>query len=913
MPPHIDWEAVAEFIEALGRSDGPIVLALFPPQRGPCLHIPCHPDEIPTANVQSLLSRYPSHSLGLVINPALPQPPNWGEHDHHYHRRNDGARGPLKAWGAQQDHIAHAIAIWAECDGNLTIDAQEALPLMAGLPPPSLSIWSGGKSLHHYWILTPGQELDLDTFRQLQQRLAFAFLQVAPDSKPDDSLANPNRLMRVPGGRHPATGKPAFIHHNSAETFHPDELDQALPPLPPPDSSTTASIAPASGAGKGMRSRWFDALPADTQRQLAIDILKKLPPRQAPGTGTYPAAFSTLAALVHHFGTDAAVEICEAAGWHNDHWDPARKVRDIKPAKMQASIGKLIARAEAESGWCIPKGLPPYPPPSEPPSPPPPLTADELGIAADPTAPPPITATPSDCRQELQQAVDDDLSPADLELLIHDLSTRSTYSPFTLRALHAAIRHQSEQVQVIEAEAAAIASPAPTPQADLKLPEILPPMSAFCLQAVTQFLPYTDAAVAMAFLAALSGITKLGTTVCGNAATQFIVPTNLYVATVAATGQKKTPLQKLVIDNPTHPIRLDLAKDNTRAMHNWREQCQGMKKDERPPQPVPIYLHIQDYTGEALVAQLQALEARSHAVLVLRDELAGLFGSMNQYRAGRGADEQQLLELFDGSPHASLRVASGDRSYSRCHVSIYGGIQPEVLSELVRDGDTTGKWARFIFSPLPPRTRQLPVSVTLEQEQEISEANSILRSICQRVYAMPPWHYRLDAESTAAFSTYEHQKQKEALSARLNSQRAVKGKAAGKVLRIAGLLHILAAAEGDGTPAELISYSTLQTAIEIIEAHDTWAFGFHQRVADGDAGDQQLAAFMRKVHDLAIEDGGALTWRDIRNRLSTAQRRGIDVALAEAAMTALERQGLGVTSRGGRGALAYQAAKAEGI
>jgi hypothetical protein len=346
-------------------------------------------------------------------------------------------------------------------------------------------------------------------------------------------------------------------------------------------------------------------------------------------------------------------------------------------------------------------------------------------------------------------------------------------------------------------------------------------------------------------------------------------------------------------------------------MHNWREQCQGMKKDERPPQPTPIYLHIQDYTGEALVAQLQALEARAHAVLVLRDELAGLFGSMNQYRAGRGADEQQLLELFDGSPHASLRVASGDRSYSRCHVSIYGGIQPEVLSELVRDGDTTGKWARFIFSPLPPRTRQLPVSITPEQEQEISEANHILQTICQRVYAMPPRPYRLDAESTAAFSTYEHTKQQEALSARLNSQRAVKGKAAGKVLRIAGLLHVLAAAEGDTSPPALISYSTLQTAIEIIEAHDAWAFGFHQRVADGEDGDQRLADFMRKVHELAIEDGGALTWRDIRNRLSTAQRRGIDVTLAEAAMAALERQGLGVTSRGGRGAMAYQASKRE--
>jgi hypothetical protein len=908
MPSAIDWAAVDEFLEAIGRSDGPIVLALFPPHIGPCLHIPCTADAIPTAHIEGQLQRNAKHSLGLVINPPLPQPDDWGSQDTHYHRnRRTGERGSLKAWGAQQDHIAHAIAIWAECDGGLSIDAQEALPYMAGLPHPSLSVWSGGKSLHHYWLLTPGQEIDHSTFSNFQRRLAHAFLQVAPDSKPDDGLSNANRLMRIPGGHHPATGDPTYIRHQSAETFCAEELDASLPQLPaqPP---TGASAGNSSPPGRGMRSRWFSSLPADKQRSLAVELLSMLPPRMAPGTGTYPAAFATLAALVHHFGSDVAVEICIEAGWHNEHWDPASKVHDIGPSKTRASIGKLVSRAEAEAGWRKPQELPPYPPPESDPYVVPPIDPAELLQEDGQPAPRPIVFGQQHCRQSLEQAVDDDIPSADLELLIHDLSERSNLSTFTLRALHAAIRHQAENVQTIENAVAAMATPLPSPQADLTLQQILPPLTAFSLQKVTQYLPYTDASVAMAFLAAISGLTKLGTSVCGNPATQFVVPTNLYVATVAATGQKKTPLQKLTIDIPTKAIRQQLAKENTEAINNWREQCQGTKKDERPPQPTPLYLHIQDYTGEALVAQLQALEARSRAVLVLRDELAGLFGSMNQYRAGRGADEQQLLELFDGSPHASLRVAAGDRSYSRCHVSIYGGIQPEVLEELVRDGDSTGKWARFIFSPLPPRTRALPVTVSIAEEADIENANDMLQMICQEIHSLSPRLYALDHESTAAFSAYEHIKQQEALAARLNSQRAVKGKAAGKALRVAGLLHVLAAAENSSTPAETISYATLQTAIDIVEAHDRWAFGFHERVANGDSA-EGVSGLARRIHQLCWVAGEPLTWRNLIKKLNSRERAGANVAIAEAAMEALARNGYGLTARTSRGALSYQATK----
>lgn len=900
----IDWEAVDAFLEALGRSDTRLIFTLFPPQQGPCLHIPCTADAIPQHAIVETLKRRPRYALGLIINPPLPQPNDWGTDDSHYHRKPDGTRGRLKTWGAQQDHIHHGIAIWCEADGGLPIEAQEALPTLAGLPEPTISNWSGGKSLHHYWVFTPGQEIGLDLFRNLQKRLAYAIQQVAPDAKADESLSNPNRVMRCPGAPHPATGERARIHFCSNTTYTADELDFSLPDLPP-DAPTTYT---GSEPGGGRLTRWFADLPKPTQHELAVQLLSLLPPRQAPGTGTYPAAFATLAALVHHFGPDEAVKICTEAGWHNEHWQPAQKVRQIGPTRLAASIGKLVARAQEEAGWVKPEHLPPFPDHDE-------SILDGFDVheqviheptTEGPAPPRKRIYSRQDCRLRLEQAVDDDLGPADIELLLDELAANSDLNHFTLRALLAAVRAQAEQLQVIEIEAEALSTPPqPAPQERLRLANLFPPITAYALGKLTQYLPYSEASVAMAFLACISGLAKLGTFVCGNPITQYTVPTNLYVATVASTGQKKTPLQKIALENPTKQIRIDLAKENTRAIENWREHCQGLKKDEKPPQPTPIYLHIQDYTGEALADQLQALDAKGQAITVLRDELSGLFGSLNQYRSGRGADEQQLLELFDGTPHTSLRVSAGDRSFSRCHVSIYGGIQPEVLKELIRGGDPSGKWARFIFSPLPRRTRPLPTQITPQDRDEILDSNVMLANVAQNIYTLPPQTYQLDPEALVAFSRYEHTKQQDALNATIQAHQAVRGKAGGKVLRLAGLLHILWAAEGGGTPPAHINYATLQSAIDIVETHDTWALTFHERALSDD--ESPVSNLMRRIHTIAQTVGEPVTWREISRRISAAERRGLNSTIAQAAMAALSKLGYGIAKQGPRGGMTYQA------
>ena len=512
-----------------------------------------------------------------------------------------------------------------------------------------------------------------------------------------------------------------------------------------------------------------------------------------------------------------------------------------------------------------------------------------------------------ECRQQLEQAIADDLPPADLELLIDELAASSDLALQTLRALLRALQQQAQLADALQhAGSTLLQTLQRHRQQSITLERLFPPQLALSLRTLTEQLPYSDTAVAMAWLACVSGLTKLGSAVCGNPITRYVVPTNLYVCTVARSGQKKTPLERLLVVEPTTELRRDQARENGRAQEAWREQCRGCKAADRPPQPVPIHLQLQDYTGEALAVQLQALEGRGLAVLVRRDELSGLFGSLNAYRQGRGADEQQLLELFDGHSYTSLRISAADRSFERCHVSIYGGIQPAVLTTLVKGGDPSGKWARFLFSPLPQRTAPLPTVITTEQQLAVQDGADTLASLARAIHGLPPALYPLDPPALEAFSLYEHRKQQEALSARLAAQAAIHGKAAGKVLRVAGLLQVLRIACSAAPTREPIPLPVLERSIELVEALDGWALGFHE-LAAGDEEGAEISQLMERLHRLAAGIGGPVSWKELRGRLAWREKRHLNVAAAEQALHELATAGFGQVATGPRGGLLYTA------
>jgi hypothetical protein len=337
-------------------------------------------------------------------------------------------------------------------------------------------------------------------------------------------------------------------------------------------------------------------------------------------------------------------------------------------------------------------------------------------------------------------------------------------------------------------------------------------------------------------------------------------------------------------------------------MEDWTEQNKGVKPSERPDPPKAPYLSISDATAEALAQQLQVQEDRGLGLLLHRDELAGLFGNLNQYRSGRGSDSEQLLEAYDGSGFRSLRVAAvnGGRAYSRCHLSIWGTIQPAVLQALVGDGDASGLWARYLFIPLPEMVVRLADEESDEEADASEAAGALLAKACSHVYKLPRTSLTLDRGARKVFMDYEARCQAEALGAALPAQGALMGKAPGKVLRVAALLHLLWCWERNISGP--ISPGAIDRGTLLVDHLNAWALSIHEAASGGEASD-----LMRLAHRLAQASGGAIAWRDLAQRLSRQQRKEIDSAAAGAAVDALAGMGLGTVERTARGAWSYRA------
>jgi len=368
--PLIDQAQVLRFLQLLGRdNDERVVVALFPADPGkPMIHKPQDGasttwSEASWKDFSTTLKRRAGDqlSLGMVINRCGKQPADWGTKPEHFsgQRPSDrekkcavwtGAtegekwRNRPRTWGASNAHICEAVAVWFECDGGLSVAEQETLHTLIGLPPPSFTVWTGGKSLHCYYVLdgaiTPEQ------FHFLMDWIVRALKAVRPDAGADPSLKNPSRVMRCPGGIHATKGGRAYIHseHPEARRYRAEELEQALPQEHKPTASRVPSGASDDGgsktdkaksktkakakAGKSGRHKWFHRLDPEQQWAEALLMLKAHPCRQKPSAqggpaGTREPALKVLGALAGHFGDEGALKLCEEAQWSNEWWNPA--------------------------------------------------------------------------------------------------------------------------------------------------------------------------------------------------------------------------------------------------------------------------------------------------------------------------------------------------------------------------------------------------------------------------------------------------------------------------------------------------------------------------------------------------------------------------------------------------------------
>jgi Protein of unknown function (DUF3987) len=149
------------------------------------------------------------------------------------------------------------------------------------------------------------------------------------------------------------------------------------------------------------------------------------------------------------------------------------------------------------------------------------------------------------------------------------------------------------------------------------------------------------------------------------------------------------------------------------AKKRWQDELRAAQENKKPLPPIPLpvasdiapekpRLRQHDVTIEQVGAILAT--AAPKGVLMVRDEIAGWLTGMDSYNpAGRAF----WLEAYGGRPYRVERRKHGGTpiEIERLVVAVYGGSQPERLSEMAR-GPDDGLFSRILWlwpNPVPFR------------------------------------------------------------------------------------------------------------------------------------------------------------------------------------------------------------------
>jgi hypothetical protein len=288
-------------------------------------------------------------------------------------------------------------------------------------------------------------------------------------------------------------------------------------------------------------------------------------------------------------------------------------------------------------------------------------------------------------------------------------------------------------------------------------------------------------------------------------------PVTLWTALVAASGDRKTPglnvtrraldlieadqVAAIAAARLVHETRVQRAKE---AAKKWKEDRQEAMKGTPPRDPPSMprealdpgnFIEPRLYATDPTIEKLAALlRARPRGMMLLRDELAGLFANMGRYSGG--SDRPFWLEAWVGSRHVVERV-SGTIVVDHLLVGIIGSFQPDKLARAFQ-GDEDGMYGRFLFGwPSTPDYRPLTNEVA-EIEPELQSAlKALIRLPAEDAdNAFKPQAIPLSPKAVEKFEDYRRHvdKMKRALDG-VERQWLVKSES--QVLRLAGALTYL--------------------------------------------------------------------------------------------------------------------------
>ncbi|SJM47498.1 hypothetical protein FM111_00960 [Brevundimonas diminuta 3F5N] len=240
---------------------------------------------------------------------------------------------------------------------------------------------------------------------------------------------------------------------------------------------------------------------------------------------------------------------------------------------------------------------------------------------------------------------------------------------------------------------------------------------------------------------------------------------------------------------------------------------------EEPPAPARPRVRLSDTTLEA-AAELSAWNP--NGLLLFRDELAGWWRGFDRYNGGDG-ERQFWLQAYGARSYVvDRKTAANPVTIERLAISVLGGVQPDVMSQML-SGEADGFAARFLYAyPEPVKGFSL-VAPSADREAAkvfLSRLKALVPLAEHAGASSGPLVCPLDTDAAIAFESWWRDRRSEA-SETTGLWGGWLGKQGGHALRMALILeHLWWCAAGDMDAPQSVGFEAMNAAIGLI---DGWA------------------------------------------------------------------------------------------
>jgi hypothetical protein len=375
------------------------------------------------------------------------------------------------------------------------------------------------------------------------------------------------------------------------------------------------------------------------------------------------------------------------------------------------------------------------------------------------------------------------------------------------------------------------------------------------------------------------------------------IPAIAWTCLVGESGTGKSRAEKLIL-TPLKQRQHAEKKRYCSALQEYKELLNQKKPEEpspEPPKPERKYV-FEVATIQAVMRRLS--EQELNGSLWARDELAGLFKSLNQFNARSGENEglECLLKMWDGDGSLVDRVNADNDSYAveETRLNIAGGIQPGAFRQAFKDpNDPQGLQARFLYAT--------PKVYPAKRVKGYCQLSDILPDLYHWLDHLPTGTIKLSQDADIRYTHLVEQMGSQAESSPNPAIRAWMRKLPTQLLRIALALHFIEFYCDRNRNFWELQLDTLERAVEVCRYYRSAFQVVQEKASDTDS----ISSILLKVWDLGITQPNGMTPREIYRNIKAIGRRAKELGRTVSAYTlellsTLEKMGKGKLEKNGR-------------